>query len=592
MYLRHTTTRKNGKTHVYWRLVRSVRVGRKVRQETVAHLGELDAQGRARASALARHFLGQRLDQLDLFEDRAVVEPLGVHLDRVRVERGRGFGDVWLGWLLWQALGLDDFCREHHPTGREEVPWAQMAAILVLARLCEPSSELHIAEDWYRRTALEDLLGVRPDLVHHTRLYQGLDRLLPHKTALEAHIKRRLGDLFDLGYDLLLYDVTSTYFEGEALRNRRARRGYSRDGKPQCKQVCLGLVVTREGYPLGYEIFDGNRVDVTTVEQIVQAMEEKYGRASRVWVMDRGMVSEDNLAWLRQEGRKYLVGTPRSEMKRWGRELVDRQDWKEVREGLSVKLCAGPEGADTFILCHSVARQEKESAMHERFSERIVRGLASLSRRLEAARKSVERSSVERQIGRLLERNSRSGRKFEVTVEEDASSGSGLRLRWRERSEWNAWARLVEGAYILRSNVRDWSAEELWQAYMQLSEAEGAFRIQKTDLKIRPIWHQKTERVEAHILVCFLAYVLWKTLSGWQQRAGLGSSPRTVLEEMRRIQSVDVVLPLVIGRELRLRCVVRPDQAQADLLYRLGLTLPKRLRPPSDLAECSAQPQA
>jgi len=579
MYLRHTTIRKHGKSHTYWRLVRSVRHGSRVRQETVAHLGELDATGRAKASALARHFLGRKTAQLEFF-DEAPWEPMPVRLDQVWVERSRSFGDVWLGWVLWKALGLDDFCREAFPPGRETVGWADTIAILVLARLCEPSSELHIAEDWYRRTALEDLLGVAADRVEETRLYRALDRLLPHKRALESHLKQRFGELFALDYDLLLYDVTSTYFEGEAKANPQAQRGYSRDSRPDCKQVCIGLVVTRDGYPLGYEVFAGNRVDVTTVEEIVEEMEERYGKAGRVWVMDRGMVSEDNLKWLREGGRRYLVGTPKSELKKWERELVDQRGWKDVRDGLEVKICPGPDGEEAFLLCRSADRQTKERAMHTRFRERIENGLASLGRRLKNARRAADLSQVERQIGRLLERNRRAAGAFRIQVRKDAKQPSGLRLVWSVKERWSEWAQLTEGTYILRSNVTDWSAEELWRTYIQLSEAEAAFRIQKSDLKIRPIWHHREDRVQSHILVCFLAFALWKTLEGWQKRAGLGSSPRTVLEEMRRIPSVDVVLPLDDGREMKLRCVVRPDKAQAALLDRLGLELPRRLRRP------------
>jgi hypothetical protein len=282
MYLRHTTVNKDGKTHSYWRLVRSVRRGRKVFQETVAHLGELDAQGRARARRLALEITGA-CEQCDLFEAAAPAgEPIAV-----RLERARRFGDVWLGWRLWCALGLDRFCAARMGEGRERVPWATMAAILVIARLCEPSSELHIAEDWYRRTALADLLGAPEERVNDDRLYRALDQLLPHKQALEAHLKQRLGELFTLDYDLLLYDVTSTYFEGDAAANPLARRGHSRDHRGDCKQVCIGLVVTREGIPLGYEVFAGNRTDVTTVEEIIGTMEARYGQANRVWVMDR-----------------------------------------------------------------------------------------------------------------------------------------------------------------------------------------------------------------------------------------------------------------------------------------------------------------
>ncbi len=584
MYLRHSTVKKNGKTHTYWRLVRSVRQGRKVRQETVAYLGDLDAKGRAKASALAKHFLGERADQLDFFEDRPSVELASVRVREVRLERGRSFGDVWLGWLLWQSLELDRFCRDVLPQGREKVSWSDVAMILVLARLCEPSSELHIAEDWYRRTALEDLIGVSPISVTHKRLYEGLDKLLEHKEELEVHLKNRLGALFDLEYDLLLYDVTSTYFEGKAEANPMAKRGYSRDQRPDCKQVCIGLVVTKEGFPVGYEVFDGNRVDVTTVEEIVEAMESRYGKADRVWVMDRGMASAENLEWLQEGERKYVIGTPKSELRKWEQELVDRRGWKQIREDVEVKLCHGPEGEETFILCRSAGRKEKDRAIRERFAQRMREKLESLGRRLERARKPADRIQVERQIGRLLGRNTRVAEQFQIDVTEDDSLPSGLRLCWKEKSEWAEWVDLTEGAYILRSNITDWSAEELWKLYVQLTEAEAAFRINKSELKIRPVWHQREERTKAHILVCFLAYALWKTLAGWQEKARLGSSPRTVLEEFQRIQSTDVILPLASGEELRLRCVVQPDEAQRTLLEYLGLKLPRRLRSPTPVA--------
>jgi transposase len=542
VYLRHSTVRKNGKTHVYWRLVRSVRRNGKVVQETVAQLGELDAQGRAKAKALARQITG-RGDQRDLFEDSASAEATAsVRLDRVRVERGRCFGDVWLGWRLWQALRLDAWCEEHLSRGREQVPWSTMAAVLVIARLCEPSSELHIAEDWYRRTALEDLLGLPADRVNDDRLYRALDHLLPHKEALEQHLVKRLGELFDLSYDLLLYDVTSTYFEGQAERNPLAQRGHSRDHRPDCKQVCIAMVVTREGMPLGYEVFAGNRTDVTTVEEIVEAMEKRYGIAQRVWVMDRGMSSADNVAWLQETGRRYLIGAPKSELKKWSREIAEARDWQTVRDGVEAKLCRGPDGTETFLLCRSADRRQKERAMHGRFSKRIEERLASLGRRLAHSRQELDRETIGRQIGRMLAQNSRAAGRYRIEVLDDPTRDS-----------------------------------------IQLTEAEAAFRIHKSDLSIRPVWHQKAERVQAHILVCFLAYVLWKTLEQWQRRAGLGNSPRTVLEELGRIQSADVVLPLTDkpGRELRIRCVVRPDPAQAMLLDRLGLRLPERLRAPS-----------
>jgi hypothetical protein len=288
MYLRHTTRRKDGKVHTYWRLVRSVRCGRKVVQQTVAHLGELDAEGRLRAQALARSFIGAH-EQPALFTPPSPpVSAVPIRLDRVRTERGRRFGDVWLAWTLWRALHLDTLCHQLLPAGRARVPWALMAAVQGIARLCDPSSDLHVAEDWYRRTALEDLLGVPAPLVNKDRCSRTLDHLLPHKAALEQHLVGRLGELFTLEYDLLLYDLTSTYFEGQALGNPLARRGHSRDRRPDCLQVLAALVVTREGLPLGYEVFPGNRHDATTVQQIVTTVGARSGTAQRVWVMTGG----------------------------------------------------------------------------------------------------------------------------------------------------------------------------------------------------------------------------------------------------------------------------------------------------------------
>jgi transposase len=586
VYLRHTTRRKDGKAHTYWRLVRSVRRGGKVRQETVAQLGELDAQGRANARALARQITG-RDDQRELFEPATgSAAAVRVRLDQLRLERSRMFGAVWLGWTLWRALELDRMCEAVLARGRERVPWPLMASVLVIARLCEPSSELHIAEDWYRRTALEDLLGVPADVVNDDRLYRALDQLLPHKTALEQHLVQRLGALFALDYDLLLYDVTSTYFEGTAAGNALAKRGYSRDHRPDCVQVNIALVVTRQGMPLGYELFAGNTTDVTTVPTIIETMEQRYGKAQRIWVMDRGMASKKNVAWLQAGARRYVLGTPRSEWARWAAEFASPAGWHEVGHGVEAKLCEAAAAGERFLLCRSRERQAKEQAMHERFARRIETGLERMQRRLLHARRPLDRSRLERQIGRLLERNARAARRYRIDLAADASLDAGMRLSWATSAQWEADARASEGCYILRTNVAEWTPQEIWQTYIQLTEAEAAFRIHKSDLSVRPIWHHKTGRVEAHILVCFLAYVLWKTLEQWQARAGLGNSPRTILEELARIHSTDVVLPLAdrAGRELRLRCVVRPDKAQSALLDRLGLRLPERLRIPPTVA--------
>jgi len=584
VYLRHTTRRKDGKTHVYWQLVRSVRRGRKVVQETVAHLGELDSEGRARAQVLARQISGRAAHNLQghLFAPSEPVEAVRVRLDAVRLERSRSFEAVWLGWVLWRALELDELLDGLLPAGRESVSWAQVIAILVIARLCEPSSELHVAERWYRSSALEDLLGVATESIYEERLYRTLDRLLPHKQAIEAHLVKRFGELFELDYDLLLYDVTSTYFEGVA-DGSIAKRGYSRDHRPDCVQVNIALVVTRQGMPLGYEIFPGNTTDVTTVEQIVTSMEARFGKANRVWVMDRGMASRENLAWLNQTGRRYVIGTPKAELRRWAKQIEDSSHWRHIREDVEVKICGGPQGRESFLLCRSASRVEKENAMHARFAARIEEGLSSLGRRIERSKQALDRGVIERQIGRLLERNSRAAAGFSISISEDHAHPSGVKLSWTRQPEWQDWARLSEGVYILRTNIAEWTDEALWQTYIQLTEAEAAFRIHKSDLAIRPIWHHKAARIKAHILVCFIAYALWKTLQQWQARAGLGHAPRTILEEFSRIHAADIVLPLADAskRELRIRCVVRPDREQAILLEHLGLTLPQRLRAPA-----------
>jgi transposase len=577
MYLRHTTLRKNGKVHRYWRLVRSVRVGRRVIQQTVAQLGELDERGRLAARALARHLIGAP-EQAGLFDDGKQHLTVPVRLKGVRVERSRRFGDVYLALALWRGTGLAELCEKLLPCGKEAVPWAKMAAVLVAARLCEPSSELHIAEDWYRRTALGDLLQLDAALVNKDRLYRALDLLLERKAELEAHLSRRCGELFAVDNEVLLYDVTSTYFEGEAEANPLAQRGYSRDHRPDCKQVCIALVVTFDGFPLGYEVFAGNTHDSKTVQTIVDAMEARHGAVGRVWIADRGMASAANLAWLRQTGRRYIIGAPKAELRKFTAELATASGWRAIRDGIEVKLARWPDAAETAILCRSADRRTKEQAMHDKFSRRIEAALVKLGARIEHSTKRLSAAPINRQIGRILERNQRSAARFQVTLQA-ADCPAGFRLHIALNDAFDQWAALSEGAYVLRTNIEDWSDEQLWRAYIQLTQAEAAFRIHKDQLRVRPIWHQRADRVQAHILVCFLAFVLWKSLEMWQQRSGLGNSPGTVLEELAYIHSHDVILPTTTHGEIRLRCVAQPDAPQAALLDRLGLVLPKRMRP-------------
>ena len=571
MYLRRCYRARDGNRHAYWALVKSVRTAKGPRQQIVAYLGDLDEAGRLGVQQAANgNDPSSRQQQLfDTTRPRYVE----VDLSGVVVEGMRKFGGPWLALQLIGKLGMKDELDRLMPPGREEVSWSIMSLVLVICRLCDPSSELRIAEHLYERSALPELLGVGAPKINDDRLYRALDELLPHKAALETHLKQRLGELFDLSYDLLLYDVTSTYFEGQCAGNEQAKRGYSRDSRGDCKQVCIALVVSRCGMPLGYELFAGNKADVTTVKEIVTTMEQRYGKADRVWVMDRGMVSAANVEFLKEGGRRYIMGTRKTLLRKYEKQLI-ASDWNVVHEGLEVKLCPDPDGGtETFILCRSAARREKEKAMHEKFEARIEEGLASLVKLAEKRRMTAV--ALSHRVGRLLGQNTRAAGAFKTEVTSDAR-GKAL-LKWEKVQAWRSWASLSEGCYLLRSNVSDWTAAELWRAYMQLTEAEAAFRIHKSDLSLRPIWHQKKERVQAHVLVCFLAYVLWKTLAQMCKSAGLGDEPRKVLDEIAAIQTVDVILPTRCGRQIRKRCVGKPTEHQAILLHKLGMSLPRRL---------------
>ncbi len=575
MFLRPHYRTINGQRRAYWALVESYRTVRGPRQRVVAYLGDLDEEGRFGIQEAAEDCSTSRHVQKTLFSEESPPQRyVEVDTAGVRVENARSFGGPWLAWQLIRRVGLDEFLKQAIPTGEEKIPWSLMSLVLVIARLCHPSSELYIAEHFYRDSALCDLLGVPDEDVNESRLYRTLDALLPHKESLEVFLKERLGELFELEYDLLLYDITSTYFEGEAAGNPLAQRGYSRDKRPDCKQVCIALVVSRCGMPLGYEVFAGNTTDVTTVEEIVNKMESRYGRSNRIWVMDRGMVSEENIEFLQKGNRRYIVGTPKSMLKQFESRLL-QENWHEVRAGVEVKLCEAADGSqETFILCRSRDRRKKDEAILRRFEERIEARLTRMATRCEKQKRDPLK--VSREVGRLLGQNTRAEGLFEVDVQSDADGRA--QLKWKKVTEKRDWATLSAGCYLLRTNVSNWSDEELWKAYIQLTEAEAAFRIHKSDLSIRPIWHHKQERVLAHILVCFLAYVLWKTLSQLCERCGLGNEPRRVLEELSRIRAIDVVLPTREGIEIRKRCVTRPTEHQAILLHHLGLDLPSQLK--------------
>jgi len=579
MYLRRYGKKVNGEEYGYWSLVESVRTARGPRQRIVASIGKLpdfDKEERLGWEEIGRILTGNPKPQESLLEKTE--EPPSwatVDINRVSVERLRSFGDIYLGLLLWHRLGFPEFCKEHMPEGREAIPWSVMACILTVARFCAPSSELQIAESWYDKTALDDLLGVPVDRVNDDRLYRSLDALLPHKDSLCRHLQNRYGELFGETFDFLFYDITSTYFEGSALGNPQAKRGYSRDSRPDCPQVCIGLVTSREGLPLAFEVFDGNRTDVTTTEEMVLIMERKYGKANRIWVMDRGMVSEENIEFMQKRGARYLVGTPKSMLRKFEQALLEK-DWEEVHPGVEVKMCASPEGKDeTFVLCRSEGRKDKEMAILNRFVARLEAGLNNLKEQAEQGRLR-DRQKADRRIGRLLERNSRAASLFEVIVTEiGAGKDKRLAVDVKRNDERYQWALQSGGSYILRTNWKEDDPKTIWKRYIQLTEVEDAFRTEKHDLGMRPIYHQKQDRTQAHILVCFLSLAMWRTLQQWMKTSGLGTAPRKLIEEMGEVRSLDVLLPAK-DKNIRLRVVSIPSKELKVLLQRMKIFLPNR----------------
>src|SRR5436190_9819055 len=596
MFLRPHQRSKDGKDHTYWSLVETVWRPSGPRQRTLCYLGELNSSAQARWLKTIEVFNEQgEKQQLKLFPWQ-VEAPLDdpqvarVLLNKVRLERTRQFGCCWLGLQLWKRLELDRFFQDVLDDQEANVPWSRVAAVLAINRLCAPGSELAIEERWYPATALDDLLGIEEGKINDTRLYRCLDRILPHKTKLEQHLKQRYGELFGAQFDVLLYDLTSTYVEGAAENNSMMRRGYSRDHRPDCEQMVIALIVNEEGFPFSYETFDGNRADVSTMETILRMVERKYGKARRIWVMDRGIVSEANLEAIRKRGGQYLVGTPRSQMKQFEAELL-KDDWKQVRPEVEVKQAKLLQGEETYILCRTTGRKEKEKAIRQRFSNRMEDALSRLSKAITTGRLK-DRNKMERRLGRIQANQQSVNDLYEVALR---STPEGVRLFWEMKKDGKTWRELREGAYILRTNLQAETAEELWSKYMQLTEAEASFRALKSELSIRPLFHQLEPRVKAHVMVAFLGYALWVTLKHLlkekrmaipaEEHSQPALSPARALALLSTLHSADIVLPTTDGRELRLRRVTEPDTEQKKLLHLLGLTLPQRLQ--SD-QKCSA----
>jgi transposase len=591
MFLRPNRRSKDGKQHTYWSLVETIRTADGPRQKTLCYLGELNGSAQARWLKTVEVFneQGER-EQLKLFpaqveapaDDPQVARVL---MNRVRLERMRQFGGCWLGLKLWRHLELDRFFEARLDEQAADVPWSRVVAVLAINRLCAPGSELGIEERWYPNTALDDLLAIEEGKINDTRLYRCLDRILPHKTQLEQHLKQRYGELFGAEFDVLLYDLTSTYVEGSAEKNPMMARGYSRDHRPDCEQMVIALIVNREGFPFSYETFNGNRADVSTMETILRMVERKYGKARRIWVLDRGIVSEENLAAIRKRGGQYLVGTPRSQMKQFEEELL-KDDWTRVKPEVEVKKVPIPQGEETYILCRTAGRKEKEKAIRHRFSAHMEDALKRLSKTIETGRLK-DRNKMERRLGRIQASHSQVNDLYKVALED---TPNGIRLHWGIKEDRQIWRDLREGAYMLRTNLQAGTVEELWSEYMQLTEAEASFRALKSELYIRPLFHQLESRVKAHVLVAFLGYALWVTLKHLLKRraaiipqpsvSGVYNaqplSPMKALALLSSMQSADIVLPTTDGHEIRLRRIAEPEPEQKALLQQLGLSLPER----------------
>jgi len=578
MYLKACKRRKNGKEHRYFSVVESRRLpGGKVFQRQVLYLGEInDSQQTAwRKTLSVVGERGQEPQPMSLFPDDRPLPPDAVDAVQVRMSqmvlrRPRAFGDCYLGCELWRQLRLDSFWRQRLPEGKEQIPWAKVLQLLVVNRLIEPGSEFRVHRHWFGQTAMDRLLDVDESVAAKDRLYRCLDRLLAHKDELFRHLQSRWKDLFAADFDVLLYDLTSTYFEGLCRDNPKARHGYSRDGRGDCRQVVIALIVTPQGLPLAYEVMPGNTSDRATLRTFLDKIESLYGKARRTWVMDRGIPSEELLAQMRTEGVDYLVGTPRGQLSRLEADLAT-VPWQKVRDDVQVKLLA--RDGEMYVLAKSTARRQKEHAMRRRRLRALWDGLVKLRQR------AVSRDDLLKAVTLLTHEAGRAAAlvKVHLPAEGRAVTGENFRFNLRKDAFRAAWRR--DGAYILRGTLRDGDPAVLWQRYMLLTEIEAAFKCLKSELAVRPVHHQLEHRVEAHILVAFLAYCLMVTLKLQLAVHAQGLTPRSALEKLSAIQMVDVWLPTTDGRWLVMPRHTQPEPEQQIVLDLLGLSLPAQPPP-------------
>jgi len=588
MFLRSTGRKKDGKDHRYFSIVESHRLSSgKMAQRTVLYLGEVNDQqaGAWRKSLEVFDEDRQSSLTLSLFpEDREIppdaVDGLQVKLSGLELRRARAFGNCWLACELWRQLGLDGFWQQRLPYGREAVRWEKVLQVLVVNRWIDPGSEWRLHRQWFLSSAMDELLGVDFAVAEKDRLYRCLDRILEHKPELFVWLKQKWADLFHADFEVLLYDLTSTYFEGEMEENPKAKYGYSRDGRPDCLQVVIALVITPDGFPLAYEVMDGNTSDRTTLRGFLDQIENTYGQAKRLWVMDRGIPSEAILAEMRNPARpvSYLVGTGKSKIKQYEKKWLDLP-WHKVRDSVEVKLFE--QDGELYVLAKSEGRQRKEIAMRRR-------RLARLLRKLRAMRRSLP--SRDQLLMRIGAAKTAAGRAFSfVKIQVPDAQQPVTRESFRFTVDKNKLqeAELRDGHYLLRSNLTGADPAVLWTRYVQLTQIESAFRSLKSELGIRPIYHHLEHRVDAHILVAFLAYCLQVTLKNRLWLLAPGLTPTAVMEKLATIQMIDVWIPTVDGRWLILPRYTQPEKDTKILLEKLKLELPTQ-PPPRIRANFSA----
>jgi transposase len=589
MFLRSNTRIKDGKQHRYYTVVENRRLqSGKVAQRQVLYLGEInDSQQTAWRRTLEVFDEEQhRFTPLSLFpEDRPVpadaIDSVQVKLSEMKLERARPYGNCWLGCELWRQLQLDRLWAERLPRGRESVAWHQVLELLVVNRLIEPGSEFRLHRQWFDRSAMDVLLGQDFAVAEKDRLYRCLDRVLEHKQDLFVHLEQRWKDLFHAEFDLLLYDLTSTYVEGEAEQNPKARYGYSRDQRPDCKQVVIALIVTPAGLPLAYEVMAGNTSEKTTLRGFLDSIESQYGKARRVWLMDRGIPTEALLQEIRASRQEtfYLVGTSRAKVRQYEKQWLELP-WHKVRESVEVKLFA--QNGELYVLAKSESRQAKENAMRRK-------KLARLLRKLRAMRRSCpKRDQLLMRVGAAKTDAGRAFGFVKINLPRAGQEVTGDTFTFRLDKDRLKAAELRDGHYLLRTNLVAEDPAVLWDCYVQLTQIEAAFKCLKSDLGIRPIHHQLERRVDAHILVAFLAYCLTVTLRHRLRRQAPGLTPRAVLEKLAGIQMLDVSFPTTDGRRLVMPRYTEPDPEQALLLHQLNLVLPQQSPPRITTAASSA----